>query len=823
MKLNTLWLLGLALLLTAMPVKGFCFDVTARVDKNKITPADSIFLQVVISGGKADLDLSMIKDFKVMSRGTTSSYNYINGKSESTFSCQYVLTPLSKGELKIPSIKALRDGEVAFTKEILITVSEEKTLQGEAKALFARADITAEKLFMGQPAVYSLKFFTSKRLSGLGFENPPEFKGFSAKPVEKENTYTETMGGILFQVTQVDYVLFPTQPGTFTIDPAILVANVMIQSNRNSGIPSFFNDPFFSSDSYKPVRVVSNPVTLEVVPLPAYQGDHQFSGLVGRFNIEALVDKTKLKAGESATLTLKISGSGNIMDAKLPDLNMDENAFKIYDDNPVETVTLTQKGYEGEKVFKKAVVPVSPGQYIIPPVILVYFDAEEAAYREVSTRDIPLTVTPSGEVQVVETPLNTPAGNTFVVKEEVALINKDIFEIKEGLEVLTPYQDISPFMFAVLILIPAFLFSGVKAVVLIRKKEDSIEKIMKEKAKRLLKQAGKMKAGDKDFLSRLYSSLVAGVLSRAHKKGETLTLAEAEAILTQEGVDKDLTETVAGLLEKIESARFGQKKIDEAEGRTLLSDVGRVIRMLCVVFLCLGFFSFSAQEAMADPAVFADGIKQYKAGKFKEAAAAFESLAAGPVNNPYLYYNIGNAYLKAGDLGRAVLWYERAKRIIPNDPDLAFNLDYAMSFVKDKKESSPDILGVLFFWDRLFPAKIIQGAAVFLSFFFFAWSSVRVVKNRKIFSGLGMIFCVIFVLVTLMALVQYHQKASRINAVIVQNEVPVRSGTADTATKLFSLHAGTKVSVEDEREGYLKIRFSKDRVGWVKTMDALVI
>ena len=78
-------------------------------------------------------------------------------------------------------------------------------------------------------------------------------------------------------------------------------------------------------------------------------------------------------------------------------------------------------------------------------------------------------------------------------------------------------------------------------------------------------------------------------------------------------------------------------------------------------------------------------------------------------------------------------------------------------------------------------------------------------------------------MVTMMALVQYQQNAFNINAVIIEDEVFVRSGTTDTATKLFSLHAGTTVRVEDQREGYLKIRFSKDRIGWVKTAEALVI
>ncbi len=68
---------------------------------------------------------------------------------------------------------------------------------------------------------------------------------------------------------------------------------------------------------------------------------------------------------------------------------------------------------------------------------------------------------------------------------------------------------------------------------------------------------------------------------------------------------------------------------------------------------------------MADPgAAFTNAVRQYKAGRFSEAAKGFESLAVESVKNPYLYYNIGNACLKAGDPGRAVLWYERAKALI---------------------------------------------------------------------------------------------------------------------------------------------------------------
>lgn len=824
MKLNAVYTITLLMLAFAWPAGGFCFDVSAQVDKTRITPADSVLLKIEIKGGKADLDMSVITDFKVMSRGTTSSYNYINGKSESSFSYQFILTPLSKGEVKIPPIKATKGNEQVFTKQIVITVKDEPMASGEVKDIFSKAEVSEKKPFVGQSCVYSLKFFTSRRLSGLGFETPPEFKEFSAKPFDKENNYTQNLDGVTFQVTEVNYLLFPAQPGVFTIDPAILVANVMVKSNRNSGVPSFFNDPFFSADSYTPLRVASNPVSLEVRPLPPYEGKNKFSGLVGRFSIQAELDKTFLKAGESATLTITLSGSGNIMDAGPPAVDMDQDAFKIYDDNPAETIELTQKGYEGEKIFKKALVPVNPGSYRIPAVSLVYFDTASASYQEISTQEISMSVTPSGDVRVVENQDTQSSANMPVVKKEVTMVNQDILEIKEGLEALEPFRQIRPAAFLLLIMAPAVLFSIISLFIRIRKKEDSFQKIMQDKAKRHFREASRMHCQDGELLSRLYSSLVAGVLSRAGKKGETLTLAEARSILEDTGAPPELTGEVSGLLEKIESARFGGKPINEKAAKALLAEVGRVIRMLCLIAVCLIFISGLPQSAAADPAAdYINAVSQYKAGNFKDAAAMFEVLASDLKERPYLFYNTGNAFLKAGDLGRAVLWYERADRMIPGDPDLAFNLNYARSLVKDKNESSPDIFSILFFWDRWLPVFVIQGAAIFLSFLFFTWSALRQVQRKKIFSGFGLILCALFALVTLMVLVQYQQNAARLEAVIIQEEVAVRSGVSSTATQLFSLHAGTKVSVAEEREGYLKIRFSKDRVGWVKIGDALVI
>jgi len=161
--------------------------------------------------------------------------------------------------------------------------------------------------------------------------------------------------------------------------------------------------------------------------------------------------------------------------------------------------------------------------------------------------------------------------------------------------------------------------------------------------------------------------------------------------------------------------------------------------------------------------------------------------------------------------------------LAPGDPDLNYNLEYANSLVKDKKENSIKIMDILFSWNNLIPVKIIQITAVFFSALFFIWAAIQAVRRKKVFSGFGILFFSIFILTAAIVFVNYYKQSVRLNAVIVTQEALIRSGTADTSTTLFSLHAGTKIRVVEQRDGYLKIKFSKDKIGWVKTGQAVII
>ncbi|MBU0970185.1 MAG: tetratricopeptide repeat protein, partial [Proteobacteria bacterium] len=193
------------------------------------------------------------------------------------------------------------------------------------------------------------------------------------------------------------------------------------------------------------------------------------------------------------------------------------------------------------------------------------------------------------------------------------------------------------------------------------------------------------------------------------------------------------------------------------------------------------------------------------------------------VVNPDLFYNIGNAYLKANDLGQAILWYERAKRLSPADPDLLFNLAHADTLVKDKIDAPLTLWDILFFWQGMVPLKWIQMGAIGFSCLFFLWAGRQTLGQKQIFSGPGWALVLLLVLFFMAAGMEDYRARAENMAVIVRQTAAVRSGMMESSTKLFELHAGTRVQVEAQKNGYLKIRLSKGRVGWVRPGDARII
>ena len=213
---------------------------------------------------------------------------------------------------------------------------------------------------------------------------------------------------------------------------------------------------------------------------------------------------------------------------------------------------------------------------------------------------------------------------------------------------------------------------------------------------------------------------------------------------------------------------------------------------------------------------FLGAVAAYEAGSYQVAAEGFEALAGGGWETPDLSYNLGNAYMKAGDLGRAILWYERAARLAPGDPDVRYNLDLARSRTRD----APQVEGIdwtrlVFFWRGHLSTLTLWLTAAGLHLMFWAALTLSLFVRRRSVRRLGAACLFAGVVLGASAAVDAVAPAGRNLGIVLPAELPVRAGVAPESTELFRLHAGARVRVERAEAGHLRIRFAEDRVGWV--------
>ena len=554
-------------------------EVMAYVDRTKISMNDSVGLTVTVKDGEGNVDVSGIKDFKVLSRGTSSNISIINGKMTKETNANFTLLPLKKGTFVIPKLTVNVGDTVYQTNEIEIQVTDidQKELDNGSD-MFISASVSNPSPFVGEQFTYTLKVYHCVRFTNARFQ-PPEFDGFDAKKIENDRQYSTVISSKQYNVIELNYVLIPIADGQHAIAPAVLTCDVAQKTKRNSNrFDPFFDDPFFSTSRYVPKTISSDAVDVDVQPLPPYGGGGAFSGLVGNFKLNTAIDKTKAVVGDSLTFSVMLSGKGNIMDAAAPDMAIPE-AFKVYNDAPEEKIDFNASGYSGEKTFRFALVPIQEGKVTLPSVSFVYFDIQQKQYQVLKSQPIALSILPSEEKTDIPSPGNEAmTGLPKFEKKQVEFVGRDILPLKEDLDAVAPLSLMTAYGFLLYLLAPLAGYGVIRLYGVLSRKQIDDKTLMAQKAMQSLKNAGASDLPVEAFLSALYSALVSAVFSASGSKGEALTYMEAKAILENKGVDKELAVQAARLLEKIESAKYGGNALSASHKTDLLGETKNVVR-----------------------------------------------------------------------------------------------------------------------------------------------------------------------------------------------------------------------------------------------------
>ncbi len=395
-----------------------------------------------------------------------SSIQIVNGamtKSVS-YTLTFVLLPRQAGNITIGEASIAVDGTTYRTRPLPIEVVDEGAAQpqrgdaaqeelsdgasrGSAQRQIApddillRAVVSRTSVYKGEPLRVTFKLYERVNVVGYQDAKVPSFNGFWAQQLDSGNPrrQRETLGGKVYETTVAwEYLLYPQQAGTLTIEPAELtaVAQVVVQNARPA-------DPFFGGghEVYNVPRKVQSPrVNITVKPLPA-GAPASFNGAVGRFTMDAVLPSERLAANSAATYTVKIAGTGNLTFVQAPKLTL-PGSFEQYNVKTTESINSSASGISGYRQFEYPFIARAGGTFDVAPVEFSYFDPERMSYRTLQTKPLMIEVTPDaadGDEAVV-------MSGRGLSKEEVRLLGQDIRFIKLGQAQLRPRR--APFVFS---------------------------------------------------------------------------------------------------------------------------------------------------------------------------------------------------------------------------------------------------------------------------------------------------------------------------------------------------------------------------------------
>ena len=434
-------------------------SVTATVDKNRLSLEDVLQLSIVIQGTQntPPPELPSLPDFRVVSAGTSSSTQYINTQRSVSITYNYRLTPMNTGTFVIGPTRVRANGKTYATQPITIAVQNEaqKPSNQETtgnKNAFVVTTLSSKKAYVGEQLVYTFRLFHRVDAKNLNLRLPFDKTRFHKEELGEPKTYIKINNGLQYHVQELSLALFPLKKGLHEIPSAMIELDLfhpMKNRSRRDPFSQFFGQR--TQAEHKVLR--SQSLSIEVLPLPdgAPEG---FENIIGQFNISAELGKNDLEVGDTTTLTVTVSGKGNVQDIIFdePDL---KSYFKIYPDKPEFHQTVQNNQIMGKKVFKFALVPLEAGSRTLPKFSLAFFDPGKAQYRVAQTQPISLNIKPSAakeELNLVQSRQQNAQA------PEIEILGRDIFPIYTELDKFQNARSHSPAFLATRFGSPVLLF-----------------------------------------------------------------------------------------------------------------------------------------------------------------------------------------------------------------------------------------------------------------------------------------------------------------------------------------------------------------------------
>jgi len=534
-----------------------------------------------------------IEHFSVLAGPSTSSstnVSIINGKMTRQFQLSYtfILRADETGEFTIPAARVEVDGKQYESNPVTIEVIGQQQQQGSSGQpgagsdsrerpesvedagddLFVRVLLDKSSVYREESLVATIKLYSKLSISGLENVKFPAFEGFykqeietpTLRQLEKENINGEIYGtGVLKK-----YLLFPQKSGKLTIEP--FQVDCIVQKKVKSQSQSLFDD-FFGSHRNVRMPVKTDPVTLQVKDLPGPQPP-EYSGGVGSFDITASVDKNRVATNEGVTLTLKITGEGNLKVLDPPRINFPPD-LEVYDPKITNDIRVSGQGAKGTKTVEYLIIPRHAGQYRIPSASISYFDLSRSAYTTARTQPATLLVEQGERDTTGGVTRSYSQKDVSIIGSDIRYIKTDQFDLEDKNEFL--FGSVS---FYLVYISGIVIFAGFFVARRRKEKENADVALMKNRkankfARRRMKEASRhLEQGQEDpFYEETLKALWGYLSDKLSIPAAELSRDKAREKLQANNVPEEMIEQFMKLIDNCEYARYAPSKDEERMDR----------------------------------------------------------------------------------------------------------------------------------------------------------------------------------------------------------------------------------------------------------------
>jgi tetratricopeptide (TPR) repeat protein len=798
-------------------------DVT--MDHPTIAVSDSATLSIVFQDCSPEgrPELPPVAGLRFGDSGSQQNLSVVNGAVTRSTTYTIEVRAARPGRYTIPAMQADVGGAHLTSRPVTLNVvaGAVPTEPGEEQTAFLKIEPAVRTAYVGQIIPLRIEGYCRDNVANISLPQLTSDNFIIGEiPNSRQQASRAQVGNAVFNHFSFQTTAKAIKTGKFEIGPATWSMTVF-GSQRNIFGWAEQRQGTFTSDSPE----------ITVLPIPTEGAPASFTGAVGRFNLSVYeAGPTTVGAGDPITLKIRISGRGAFETVNLPTNNDAAwREFKTYP--PTAKIELTDPGQaQGSKYFEQVITPQNAEVKEIPPFNFSYFDPEQRRFMNLMHDPIPLTVHATAAVPQPTVVNAGGAGN------ETQEPSEDIVHIKPMMGQLEPPS--VPLLEQKGFLALQSLAPGIWICAFLRRKAK--EKLANNPRLRRQRQvAATIREGLQQLpafaaandAEQFYATVLRLLQEQLGERMDLPAPAITEAVLDelpQKGLRPDAitllhelfqacnqyrytpehaAREMNSLIPKVKSALEQLQSMPAVPGpRGLPAGVG-----LIIVLTTLTAFHARA-EAPAD--AFLQANRLFEEGKYAPSAAAYEKIIQRGAVSPELYFNFGNACLKAGQFGRAICAYRRAEALAPRDPDIRANLQIARN---DSAAGAPALPGSP--WTRwvsrmtLNEWTVAESAALALLFLTLAVREMRpsLKKGGAGLAILGSVCVGLGICLTIAAMERLSEKF----AVVVVPEAVVRRGPLPEAQSAFTVHDGAELRVVGTDGDWLQVSDAANHSGWL--------